>query len=72
SFILDKKILSYIPENTAFDLGKQLLPKMIAAGEHFYAYECNEYSKGIDTMGKIQEVELYLREHILITHEFVK
>jgi len=63
SFVLDKKILSYIPVDTTFDFGKQLLPKMIAAGEHFYAYECNEYSKGIDTMEKMQEVELYLQEH---------
>ncbi|MDO8728303.1 MAG: NDP-sugar synthase [bacterium] len=56
SFILDKKVLSYIPEDTVFDLGKQLLPKVIAAGEKFYAYECNDYSKGIDTLEKLKEV----------------
>ena len=61
SFILDKKILSYIPEDTTFDLGKQLLPEVIAAGENFYAYECNDYSKGIDTIEKLEEVESYLR-----------
>lgn len=63
SFILDKKILSYIPDNTAFDLGKQLLGKIVAAGENFYSYECDDYSKGIDTMEKWKEVEDYLKKH---------
>ncbi len=61
SFILDKKILSYIPEDAAFNLGKQLLPKVVSSGEHFYAYECTEYSKGIDTAEKLEEVLAYLR-----------
>lgn len=60
SFILDKKILSYIPEDTPLNLGKQLLPKVVAAGENFYAYECDEYSKGIDTIEKLQEVSSHL------------
>ncbi len=63
SFILDKKILSYIPEDTAFELGKQLLPKVVTAGENFYSYECDDYSKGIDTMEKWKEVEEYLRKN---------
>ena len=62
SFILDKKILSYIPEDTPFDLGKQLLPAVVAAGENFYSYECNDYSKGIDTFEKWKEVETNLGE----------
>lgn len=63
SFILDKKILSYIPEDTAFELGKQLLPKIVAAGENFYSYECDDYSKGIDTMEKWKEVEEHLKKN---------
>jgi NDP-sugar pyrophosphorylase family protein len=63
SFILDKKILSYIPVNTAFDLGKQLLPKVVEAHENFYSYECDDYSKGIDTVEKWKEVEEYLKKH---------
>ncbi len=62
SFILDKRMLSYIPEDTPFDLGKQLLQKVIDAGEHFYSYECDDYSKGIDTMEKWREVEEYLKQ----------
>lgn len=61
AFILDKKILPYIPDSTPFDLGKQLLPKIVEAGENFYSYECDDYSKGIDTIEKWKEVEEYLK-----------
>ncbi|MDO8569171.1 MAG: nucleotidyltransferase family protein [bacterium] len=63
SFILDKKILSYIPENTSFDLGGQLLPIVIDAGENFYSYECDDYSKGIDTVEKLEEVVDFLSKN---------
>lgn len=61
SFILDKKILSYISEHTPCNLGRELLPKVVAAGEHFYAYECDEYSKGVDTKEKLEEVISHVR-----------
>ncbi|HEY4489347.1 MAG TPA: nucleotidyltransferase family protein [Candidatus Paceibacterota bacterium] len=60
SFILDRRILSYVPEDTAFDMGKELLPAVVNAGENFYAYECDEYSKGVDTMEKLNEVLVHL------------
>jgi len=60
SFILDKKIVSYIPDGVPFDFGRQLLPAVLAAGEKFYTYECDDYSKGIDTVEKWKEVEAYL------------
>jgi NDP-sugar pyrophosphorylase family protein len=65
SFILDKKILDYIPDDQAFDLGKQLLPKIVSSNENFYAYECADYSKGIDTKEKWEEVEEYLKKNNL-------
>lgn len=57
SFIMERRILSFIPKNTAFDLGKQVLPAVVAAGENFYSYECDDYSKGIDTLEKYKEAE---------------
>jgi mannose-1-phosphate guanylyltransferase/phosphomannomutase len=63
AFILDKKTLSYIPENISFDLGKQLLPKLIEASENFYSYECDDYSKGIDTVEKWKEAEEYIKNN---------
>lgn len=61
SFIVDKKILSYIPDDAACDFGRELLPKVVAAGESFYAYESDDYSKGIDTVEKLEEVTAYVR-----------
>ncbi|MDO8574547.1 MAG: nucleotidyltransferase family protein [bacterium] len=60
-FIFKKEILSYIPENQAYEIGKQLLPSVVDQGKNFYGYECSEYSKGIDTIDKYQEVEEYLK-----------
>lgn len=71
SFIFDKKILSYIPNDTAFDLGKQLLPAALADHKNFYSYESDDYSKGIDTVEKWKEVEDHLKKHN-ITFESVK
>jgi NDP-sugar pyrophosphorylase family protein len=62
-FILDKRTLRYIPAGKPFDLGKNLLPEVVNAGENFYAYECDDYSKGIDTLEKWKEVEEYLQTH---------
>lgn len=60
-FVLNKKILSYIPDGESADLGSQILPKVISAGEKFYGYQCNDYSRGIDTIEKLRAVEDYLR-----------
>jgi len=60
-FIFKKEILSYIPENTVYEIAKQLLPDIINRGKKFYAYECDDYSKGIDTIEKHREVEEYLK-----------
>ncbi|MDO8537015.1 MAG: nucleotidyltransferase family protein [bacterium] len=63
-FILKKKILSYIPPNTPYEIGKQLLPDIVNHGEAFYSYECDDYSKGIDTIEKLNEVEEHLKKQI--------
>lgn len=64
-FILKKRILSFVPTNAPYELGKQLLPDIIARGEAFYSYECDDYSKGIDTLEKWKEVKEYLaKNHI--------
>ncbi len=63
-FILKKEILDYIPANTYYELGKQLLAEVVGRGKKFYSYQCDDYTKGIDTMDKYQEVEEYLRKNI--------
>ncbi len=58
-FILEKEICNFIPDGPS-DLAKQVLPAVLAAGKNFYGYECDDYSKGIDTVEKLREVESYL------------
>ena len=62
-FILKKEILSFVPPNTSYEIGRQLLPNVIKSDRAFYGYECDEYSKGIDTEEKWREVETYLKEN---------
>lgn len=61
-FIMKKKILSYVPENVYYEIGRDLLSDALGAGEAFYAYECDDYSKGIDTKEKWDEVEANLKK----------
>ena len=55
-------ILSSIPAGTYYEIGKDLLPSVITAGKSFYGYVSRDYSKGIDTLDKWEEVEAYLRQ----------
>ena len=60
-FILKKEILSFVPKNAFYEIGKQLLPVVLRADKNFYGYECGEYSKGIDTIKKLEEANNYLK-----------
>lgn len=59
-FILEKEVCEYIPDGFS-DLAKDVLPLTIQNDRSFYGYECDEYTKGIDTHEKLAEVEEYLR-----------
>ncbi|MBI2623063.1 MAG: nucleotidyltransferase family protein [Candidatus Liptonbacteria bacterium] len=61
-FIMRKEILQYVPENTAYDLGKKLMSDIVKRNLKFYSYECDDYSKGIDTIEKWKEVEENVRK----------
>lgn len=57
-FIFKKRILSYIPKNTYYEIGRDLLPDILKKGEKFYGYQCDDYSIGIDnqeTYAKVLE-----------------
>lgn len=60
-YILKKKILDHAPHAERFEVNTDLLPRAIAAHQSFYGYECDDYSKGIDTIEKWKEVEGYLK-----------
>lgn len=62
AFIMRKEILKYIPADRYYEIGRDLLPDIIKHGESFYSYECDDYSKGIDTIETWKKVEEYLKK----------
>ncbi|MCL5257655.1 MAG: nucleotidyltransferase family protein [Patescibacteria group bacterium] len=66
SFIFSKKVLNYIEKGKCSEISKNLLPKLIENDENFYGYECDEFSKGVDTIDKLNEVEDYIRNNHMI------
>jgi mannose-1-phosphate guanylyltransferase / phosphomannomutase len=62
-YILKKEILSYIPADRTSNINADILPAALAAGESFYGYECDEYSKGISDVETWHKVEAYLKSH---------
>lgn len=62
-FILKKRILDYVPPNTYYEIGSQLLPNVLSRGEKFYGYECQDYSIGIDTEDAYWKAQEYVSRH---------
>lgn len=62
-FILNRQILSVIPKGVYSEIGRDMISAVVESGGDFRGYLCDDYSKGIDTIGKKEEVELYLRQH---------
>jgi mannose-1-phosphate guanylyltransferase / phosphomannomutase len=60
-YILNKKIVAYIPSGVPSDMNTDIIPAAMRAGESFYGYICDDYSKGIDTVEKWRGVEAYLK-----------
>lgn len=59
-FILTRKSLEYIPAGVYRELGRDLIPAVLRRDGEFWGYVCDDYSKGIDTLNKKEEVEAYL------------
>ena len=59
-FILRRDILSEVVGGEYSEIGKNLIPAVVARGGAFYGYEADGFSKGIDTLEKWKEVEAYL------------
>ncbi len=60
--ILNKAILKYVPPDVYHEIDHQAIPEAIAKGEHFYAYETDEYIEDIGTLERYKKVEQYFLE----------
>lgn len=63
TFILDKNIFFYIHDNEQAKLNQQVIPAAIADGNHFYGYDSDDYSRGVDDVERLRNVEEYLKNH---------
>lgn len=60
--ILSKRMLSYVPPDTEYNIDHQAIPEALAKGENFYAYETDEYIEDIGTLERYKKVEQYFLE----------
>jgi NDP-sugar pyrophosphorylase family protein len=71
--IMKKKIIEeYAPQDGYYEIGRDLLPEALRHGEAIYGYECDDYSKGIDTIEKWHEVEAYLKKNGVTYESFAR
>jgi len=55
-FIFSPKIFKYIPTNRKCDIEKDVLPKILEAGENMYGYDTSEYVKDTGTPKRLKQV----------------
>lgn len=60
-YIFHEKTLSFIPQATYYEIDHELIPRLLAKGERFYGYDCQDYLKDIGTLDRYQEVQKYLK-----------
>lgn len=59
-FIFNKQILEFIPQNTYYEIDRDLLPQVVRDGHAFYAYQTDDFLEDIGTLERYQRVkELY-------------
>ena len=63
-YLLDRKVCSCVPKSEKYDLEKQLLSGLLAAGEPVYGYASSEYIKDVGTVERIHAAEDELRRGI--------
>lgn len=61
-YVLNRKILQYVPSGAFYDLDRQLLPDIVSRGEKFYGYETSDYLFDIGTPERYRKVEEYARK----------
>ena len=59
-FILRREVLSHVPAGSYSEIGKDLLPALIARNAPFWGYICEDFTLGVDNLNKRQPVEAYL------------
>ena len=63
-YVLEPEILCFIPENTVYDFGRDLFPRLIREKKdlHGYLMPCGEYLFGLDTAEHYKRAEAFCKE----------
>ncbi len=59
-FLFRRDAFSYVAPGEYMEIGRDLIPAIVAKHGAFYGYESHGYSRGIDTLDKWKEVEAHL------------
>ena len=57
-YILDKKILNYIPEGEEFDFSNDLFPLLFESGEPLYGYTADGYWKDVGSLEEYRQANM--------------
>ena len=60
-FVLNEKILKYIPPKMYYEMDHNLLPDILSKDEKFYGYETADYLQDIGTPERYQKAREYLQ-----------
>jgi mannose-1-phosphate guanylyltransferase/phosphomannomutase len=65
-YVLEPRILDYIPANTFYDFGKDLFPQLLIKGEMLFGYPMpeNEFVFGIDTIDCYERTKLFFQKQL--------
>ena len=64
-FVLNSRIMNYIPSNLFTDLEKDILPKLLKSGERIFAYKTAEYIKDMGTPERMKMVDVDIRSGLV-------
>lgn len=61
-YIMNKRILKYVPKNTYYEIDHQLLPAVLAQGGVVYGYKTTDFHKDAGTMERYEQVKAYIED----------
>lgn len=62
TFIMNNRILKYVPPKVYYEIDRELLPEVLAKDEAIYGYETTDFLKDIGTPERYAQVEEYLKK----------
>ena len=62
TYLMNERVLRFIPPNAYYEIDHELLPDLLARGERFSGYVSNDYILDIGTPERYREAEAYVKQ----------